>query len=340
MAYDVFISYSTKNKTAAEAVCITLEERGMRCWIAPRDILPGREWSEAIIEGISECRVMILVFSTHANESQQVRREAERAVAKGAAILPLRIEDVFPSGSMEYYLSTSHWFDALTPPMERHLEHLADVTQALLSGTHTTETLPHGSLVNSLRPQNAAPTTDNTASTIATAPVPPEVTAPSLGGFNWGAFLANRWWLNAHHMRLGFGLGTLLWAPYLGILGGLIFGFRNPWVWLLLAGLVVWLVVGLKGNAWAWKNRRWINPQHFGKVQNRWAVQGAAMWLAIALLGGFFVSSGWNRQVQARVTSLFNQGMKRPEVKILQKEIKQKIDQNTSKARKVPNTQP
>jgi hypothetical protein len=36
MAHDVFISYSTKDKPIADAVCGTLERNGVRCWIAPR----------------------------------------------------------------------------------------------------------------------------------------------------------------------------------------------------------------------------------------------------------------------------------------------------------------
>jgi len=40
MAHDVFISYSSKDKTVANAVCATVENRKVRCWIAPRDIPP------------------------------------------------------------------------------------------------------------------------------------------------------------------------------------------------------------------------------------------------------------------------------------------------------------
>jgi hypothetical protein len=80
--------------------------------------MPGREWGAAIIEGINESRVMVLVFSAHANDSPQIRREAERAVHKGIAIIPLRIENIVPTQSLEYFIGTVHWLDALTPPME------------------------------------------------------------------------------------------------------------------------------------------------------------------------------------------------------------------------------
>lgn len=132
MAHDVFISFSQVDKQVADAVCATLENRRIRCWIAPRDILPGTEYGVDVIRGIEDCRVFVVVFSAGANESPHVRREVERAVSKGRVILPFRIEDVSPSRAMEYCLSNTHWLDALTPPMEGHLAHLADTVERLL----------------------------------------------------------------------------------------------------------------------------------------------------------------------------------------------------------------
>ena len=53
MAHDVFITYSTRDKAIAEAVCATLESKHITCWIAPRDVLPGTEWAEAIVDAIN-----------------------------------------------------------------------------------------------------------------------------------------------------------------------------------------------------------------------------------------------------------------------------------------------
>ncbi len=135
MAYDVFISYSSKDKEAADAVCAAVESTGLHCWVAPRDIVPGKEWSASIIDAISECRAMVVIFSSHSDQSSQVKREVERAVNKNVAIVPFRIENVFPSGSMEYYLSTTHWLDALTSPLQEHLEYLNQTIKVLLQGS-------------------------------------------------------------------------------------------------------------------------------------------------------------------------------------------------------------
>ena len=132
--FDVFISYSSKDKTIADAAVAVLEQRGLRCWVAPRNIVAGKEWGESIIEGIEQSSLMVLVFSQHSNQSQQVVREVERAVAKGIPIIPFRIEDIPASKAMEYFISCHHWLDAFNPPLEQHLSKLADMVGQLLSG--------------------------------------------------------------------------------------------------------------------------------------------------------------------------------------------------------------
>jgi len=103
MAHDVFVSYSSHNRFAANAVCAKLEANDVRCWIAPRDVSPGLEYGECIMDAIEQSRIMVLVFTADANKSPQVRKEVERAVNRGVVILPLRIEDVRLSSSSETF---------------------------------------------------------------------------------------------------------------------------------------------------------------------------------------------------------------------------------------------
>ncbi|MGC2236240.1 MAG: TIR domain-containing protein [Pyrinomonadaceae bacterium] len=138
MAHDVFISYSSKDKSAAEAVCAKLESEGINCWIAPRDIPPSARYAQSIINGISASRLMIFIFSSNANDSEHVESEIDRAYNKRIPIIPLRIEDIPLSGSLEYYLSTAQWFDAL-PPLEEHLQKLPEVVRRLLEKNINTE---------------------------------------------------------------------------------------------------------------------------------------------------------------------------------------------------------
>jgi TIR domain len=76
MSHDVFISYSTKDKNVADAVCAVLERNSIRCWIAPRDVTPGMVWGAAIVSAIHEAKVVVLVFSGACNTSPQIERES------------------------------------------------------------------------------------------------------------------------------------------------------------------------------------------------------------------------------------------------------------------------
>jgi len=133
MAHDVFISYSNVDKAVADATCATLERAGIRCWIAPRDIATGADWGGAIVNAIDNTRVTILIFSAKANTSPQIRREVERSISVGATVMPIRIEDVKPTESLAYFMGTVHWLDAMTPPLEAHLEKLVATIKALLA---------------------------------------------------------------------------------------------------------------------------------------------------------------------------------------------------------------
>ncbi|HLK24960.1 MAG TPA: TIR domain-containing protein [Caulobacteraceae bacterium] len=132
MAHDVFISYSSKDKPAADAACARLEAEGIRCWIAPRDIVPGAEWAASIIKAIAEARVFVLLLSANANTSPQIPREVERAVNHAIPVIPVRLEDVVPAASLEYFINTPHWLDAFNPPLDAHLAYLARVVRTLL----------------------------------------------------------------------------------------------------------------------------------------------------------------------------------------------------------------
>ena len=124
MVRDVFVSYSQPDYGCAMELVGRVEQEGINCWIAPRDIAPSADWAAEIIDAISNSRTMILVFSASSNDSPQVRREVERAVHKQVSILPFRIENVLPSKSLEYFLSAQHWMDAFPPPREVHYARL------------------------------------------------------------------------------------------------------------------------------------------------------------------------------------------------------------------------
>lgn len=132
MAHEVFISHSSEDKVIADAVTAALEQAGIRCWIAPRDIRAGDSWGGAIVSAIESSKVMVVIFSARSNDSKQVMREVERAVQHDVVVVPFRIEDVKPSKDMEYFLSATHWLDAITPATDKHLAALVETSISIL----------------------------------------------------------------------------------------------------------------------------------------------------------------------------------------------------------------
>jgi TolB-like protein len=133
MTPQVFISHSSKDKEIADVICRHLESQDVPCWMAPRNIEYGSDWTEAIMRGINASRVFVLVFSKNANGSGHVRREVAKAFASGMQVIPFRIEDTLPESSLSYFLETVHWLDAVAAPLEKHLSSLTERVKKLLA---------------------------------------------------------------------------------------------------------------------------------------------------------------------------------------------------------------
>ena len=125
----VFISHSSKDRTIANEICERLEHNGIKCWIAPRDIPAGHDYTEEIIVGIEECAVCLLVFSSHSNDSLAVAREIHAASEAGKLVIPLRIENVAPSKTLAYYTGRNQWIDAYASPIADRIPYLIEVAE-------------------------------------------------------------------------------------------------------------------------------------------------------------------------------------------------------------------
>jgi hypothetical protein len=126
MAHDAFVSYSKNDIETVAAICKALEENGLSCWYAPRNVPIGADWDASIMEALAASRVMILVWSSHSDQSKQVKREVALALDEiGVTVIPFRIESIEPS-KLRYYLSGIQWFDASTPPPEANLKRLVE----------------------------------------------------------------------------------------------------------------------------------------------------------------------------------------------------------------------
>jgi len=97
---------------------------------------------------------------------------------------------------------------------------------------------------------------ENTSGQGKTASVPIEIQK-----WNWGAFFLNWIWglFNKTYIAL------LCFVPLLNI--------------------VMIFVLGVKGNKWAWQNKRWDSIEHFKNVQKKWGWWGFVMFLCSLIIG-------------------------------------------------------
>lgn len=131
MKYDVFISYSTQDQKVVEGLSAYLEQHNIRCFVAYRDIPTGVVWAKAITEAIEESQMMVVVFSSNFNKSEQVDREMELASEDKKSILTFRISNTTFSGAKKYYLKNLNWIDAFPNP-QKQFGTLSDSVSKLL----------------------------------------------------------------------------------------------------------------------------------------------------------------------------------------------------------------
>ena len=140
MARQVFISYASADADVANRICGALENAGISCWIAPRDIEAGTDYPAAIVDGVASCSVLIVVLTENALSSPHILSEVGHAFNRKKRIIPFRLARVPLSKDMDYFLAMAQWLDAPDGCTEHSLERLKEATQAALRGELLPET--------------------------------------------------------------------------------------------------------------------------------------------------------------------------------------------------------
>lgn len=208
---EVFISYSTIDSASAETVRNVLEKNGLSCWMAPRDIPGGSNYTREIPIAIRNCKVFVLILSENAQSSHWVLKELDSAVNCGKVILPFMLEDCILNDEFNFLLTGAQRYSAYQKKAEA-METLIGRIRGILDAP-------------------GHPTSDDAApEAIPEAPAPKAVLTldqaecPSCGS------------TDTRHMSrkvLRHGareLATLLYIPLFALLGGLVF--------LLIAGFI------------------------------------------------------------------------------------------------------
>ena len=133
MAHEVFISYASPNKAAADAVCAGLERRSIRCWIAPRDIVPGLPWAESIIDAIEGRASCSCCSAKRPTSRSRCSARSNGPFTRTSLSSGAHRERDADANDGVLSSSSQHWFDAIQTPMEQHLDRMAQAVKAHLA---------------------------------------------------------------------------------------------------------------------------------------------------------------------------------------------------------------
>jgi hypothetical protein len=144
MSAEVFISFASQDDKVASTICKAIENRGFKCWISTRDIQPGENFQSSIVRAIRGAKVLLLVFTSNSNRSEEMTKELALASQQKLMVVPLRVENVTPSDAFAYEFATRQWID-LFADWERAMNHLcARLTAALADDRTHTDTIVLG----------------------------------------------------------------------------------------------------------------------------------------------------------------------------------------------------
>lgn len=145
---EVFISYSSLDKNIADAVCHSLEENCITCWIAPRDVIVGQTYPRQIMQAIKCCKVVVLIFSENSNKSEHVENEIDKSFNYGKPIIPFIIDKTEMNDELGYYLGRKHWLIAYPDYREKTRDLVISILRLLgRKGKTDKDNNSHNSLV-------------------------------------------------------------------------------------------------------------------------------------------------------------------------------------------------
>ena len=147
-----FISHASVDSVQAVRLAGLLEQHGVRCWIAPRDITPGRPYANEIVRGIDGCAAFVLLATTASLSSPNVLNELEQAHRSSRTLYTVMVNQPKVPSDASYYVARLHWLETDGNDLENIAVRLSEVMNGI-RGWEAVATAP--SLTRSIR--NALP---------------------------------------------------------------------------------------------------------------------------------------------------------------------------------------
>lgn len=134
----LFICFSSSDEAVAREVVRFLEIEGLKCWISLRDVPPGANYQESIIEALESAKGLIFLFSTNSSQSHEIKKELSVAASLKIPVVPIRLSPVTPTGALRYELATRQWLD-IFPDREQGLRQLVERAREFFDPRRTAE---------------------------------------------------------------------------------------------------------------------------------------------------------------------------------------------------------
>jgi hypothetical protein len=130
----LFVCHSSKDEAVAREVVEALEADGLKCWISERDVLPGENYQEAIVQALEAASGIVFLFSENSNKSLEIKKELSLGGSISVPVFPLRLSPIAPSGALRYELAVRQWID-IFPHREQALAKLARTIKDAIDGS-------------------------------------------------------------------------------------------------------------------------------------------------------------------------------------------------------------
>ncbi len=127
----LFVCFSSKDDAIARSVVEFLEQNGLACWISLRDVPPGANYQETIVQAIEHAMGIIFLFSESSSQSGEIKKELSIGGGINVPLFPLRLSPIMPTGALRYELATRQWID-LFPDQDKALRKLVETIKNVL----------------------------------------------------------------------------------------------------------------------------------------------------------------------------------------------------------------
>ena len=141
MAGEIFISYQRADEAWARLLHRQLKTEGVEAWYDAL-IGPGQEWRLATAKALETSQIFVLLFSASAAQSSDIAKELAAAIFSKKVVVPVRIENIQPTGAFLYELASRNWVNAYENTEARLAELANGLAQLVRTGARDESVLP------------------------------------------------------------------------------------------------------------------------------------------------------------------------------------------------------